>query len=90
MKTLLQVALDLLNEHRALAIAKDSVEGGADWLEAGTPLIKSEGMEVVRKLKKLFPQKTLVADMKTMDTGAFETEMAAKAGRCCMCTCCIR
>jgi len=80
MKTILQVALDLLNEHRALAIAKDSVKGGADWLEAGTPLIKSEGMEVVRKLKELFPKKTLVADMKTMDTGAFETEMAAKAG----------
>jgi len=80
MKTILQVALDLLNEHRALSIAKDSISGGADWLEAGTPLIKSEGMEVVRKLKDLFPDKTLVADMKTMDTGAFETEMAAKAG----------
>ena len=80
MKTILQVALDLLNEHRALTIAKDSVNGGADWLEAGTPLIKSEGMEVVRKLKETFPDKTLVADMKTMDTGAFETEMAAKAG----------
>jgi 3-hexulose-6-phosphate synthase/6-phospho-3-hexuloisomerase len=80
METILQVALDLLNEHRALAIAQDSVKGGADWLEAGTPLIKSEGMEVVRKLKEVFPKKTLVADMKTMDTGAFETEMAAKAG----------
>jgi len=77
---ILQVALDLLNEHRALAIAKESVKGGADWLEAGTPLIKSEGMEIVRKLKETFPDKTLVADMKTMDTGAFETEMAAKAG----------
>ena len=80
MKTILQVALDLMNEHRALAIASDSIKGGADWIEAGTPLIKSEGMEVVRKLKELYPKKTLVADMKTMDTGAFETEMAAKAG----------
>jgi len=79
-KIVLQVALDLLNEHRALAIAKDSVKGGADWLEAGTPLIKSEGMDVIRKLKEKYPKKTLVADMKTMDTGAFETEMAAKAG----------
>jgi len=80
MKTILQVALDLLNEHRAIEIAKDSVKGGADWIEAGTPLIKSEGMEIVRKLKATFPKKTIVADMKTMDTGAFETEMAAKAG----------
>ena len=80
MKAILQVALDLLNAHRALGIAKDSIEGGADWIEVGTPLIKSEGMEIVRKLKQTFPDKTLVADMKTMDTGALETEMAAKAG----------
>lgn len=80
MKPLLQVALDLLNEHRAIQIAKDSVKGGADWLEAGTPLIKSEGMEIIRKLRETFPERTIVADMKTMDTGAFETEMASKAG----------
>jgi 3-hexulose-6-phosphate synthase/6-phospho-3-hexuloisomerase len=80
MKIILQVALDLVNEHRAIAIAKASVKGGADWLEAGTPLIKSEGLDVIRKLKDIFPKKTIVADMKTMDTGALETEIAAKAG----------
>ena len=80
MKTILQVALDLLNGDRAINIAKDAVKGGGDWLEAGTPLIKSEGMDIVRKLRETFPDKTIVADMKTMDTGAFETEMAAKAG----------
>jgi len=77
----IQVALDLLNAHRALAIAKDSVKGDPScWLEAGTPLIKSEGMDIIRKLKQTFPRNTIVADMKTMDTGALETEMAAKAG----------
>ncbi len=80
MKPILQVALDLLNEHRAIQIAKESAKGGADWLEAGTPLIKSEGMDIIRKLRDAFPNKTIVADMKTMDTGAFETEMASKAG----------
>ena len=80
MKPILQVALDLLNAERAITIAKDAVKGGADWLEAGTPLIKSEGMEIIRKLREQFPGKTIVADMKTMDTGALETEMAAKAG----------
>ena len=49
-------------------------------LEAGTPLIKSEGMDIIRQLRETFPGKTIVADMKTMDTGALETEMAAKAG----------
>jgi len=80
MKTILQVALDLMNAHRAIEIAKESIAGGADWIEAGTPLIKSEGLEIVRQLKKLFPRYTIVADMKTMDTGALETEMASKAG----------
>jgi len=80
MKPILQVALDLMNAHRAVEIAKESIAGGADWIEAGTPLIKSEGLEIVRQLKKLFPRYTIVADMKTMDTGALETEMASKAG----------
>jgi 3-hexulose-6-phosphate synthase/6-phospho-3-hexuloisomerase len=80
MKPILQVALDLLNGDRALAIARHAVDGGADWIEAGTPLIKSEGMDIIRKLRDAFPGKIIVADMKTMDTGALETEMAAKAG----------
>jgi 3-hexulose-6-phosphate synthase/6-phospho-3-hexuloisomerase len=80
MKPVLQVALDLLNGDRAIAIAQLAVKGGADWVEAGTPLIKSEGMDVVRQLRDQFPGKTIVADMKTMDTGALEIEMAAKAG----------
>src|SRR5438552_2438820 len=80
MEPVLQVALDHMHRKRALLAAKEAVEGGADWVKAGTPLIKSEGMEVVRELKKSFPGKTIVADLKTMDTGAFETEIAAKAG----------
>jgi len=79
-KIILQIALDFVDEKRALQLAEESVEGGADWLEAGTPLIKSCGMEIVRKLRKKFPRHTIVADMKTMDTGRLEVEMAAKSG----------
>ncbi|MGM0405065.1 MAG: 3-hexulose-6-phosphate synthase [Thermoplasmatota archaeon] len=76
----LQVALDLMNLRRAVKIAKQAVEGGVDWIEAGTPLIKSEGMEAVRRLRKEFPDKKIFADMKTMDVGGVEVEMASKAG----------
>jgi 3-hexulose-6-phosphate synthase / 6-phospho-3-hexuloisomerase len=79
-KPVLQVALDLLELNRALVIAEEAVAGGADWIEAGTPLIKSEGMEAVRALVSRFPGHTIVADMKVADTGAMEVEMAAKAG----------
>lgn len=61
-------------------MAKEAVPGGIDWIEAGTPLIKSEGMDAIRELKRIFPNKKIIADMKTMDTGDFETEMASKAG----------
>ncbi len=76
----LQAALDVMNLHRAIQIAEETIEGGADWLEAGTPLIKSEGMDSVRELKRKFPGHPIVADMKIMDVGGFETEIAARAG----------
>jgi 3-hexulose-6-phosphate synthase / 6-phospho-3-hexuloisomerase len=79
-RPVLQVALDFENLSRALLAAKEAVDGGADWVEAGTPLIKSEGLDAVRQLKKAFPAQRIVADMKVMDTGAFEVEIAAKAG----------
>ncbi|MEW6070078.1 MAG: 3-hexulose-6-phosphate synthase [Candidatus Thermoplasmatota archaeon] len=80
MKPLLQLALDLENLSRVIQIAKESIKGGADWIEAGTPLIKSEGMEAVRALRKNFTDFTIVADMKTLDTGRFEVELASKSG----------
>lgn len=81
----LQVALDLLELRRALRIAEEAVAGGADWIEAGTPLIKSEGMDAVRALRERFPDHTIVADMKVADTGSIEVEMAAKAGATVVC-----
>ena len=79
-KVKLQVALDFVELDRAIEVAKEAVAGGADYLEAGTPLIKSEGLDCIRKLRALFPDKTIIADMKTMDAGRIETEAAAKAG----------
>ncbi|RLJ00987.1 MAG: bifunctional hexulose-6-phosphate synthase/ribonuclease regulator, partial [Candidatus Aenigmatarchaeota archaeon] len=80
MKPVLQLALDFVDLRRAVKNAKKALEGGVDWLEAGTPLIKSEGLESVRELRRLFPKKTIVADMKIMDAGRIEVEAAAKAG----------
>ncbi len=80
MQPILQLALDHENLARALKAAKEAMAGGADWLEAGTPLIKSEGLDSVRALRREFPTATIVADMKIMDAGRLETECAAKAG----------
>ncbi|MEW6329111.1 MAG: 3-hexulose-6-phosphate synthase [Candidatus Micrarchaeota archaeon] len=76
---ILQLAMDIFDLERALAIARDAAKY-VDWMEVGTPLIKSEGMNAVREFRRAFPHKEIVADMKTMDVGAAEVEMAAKAG----------
>lgn len=75
-----QLALDLLRLEDALRIARAAVSHGIGWVEAGTPLIKSEGMRAVRSLSRAFPSRTVVADMKTLDAGSMETEMAFRAG----------
>ena len=76
----LQVALDFVDLARALKCAKEAVEGGADLLEVGTPLLKAEGLDAVRALHKAFPKVPVVCDAKTMDAGRAEFETAAKAG----------
>ncbi|MCX5675079.1 MAG: orotidine 5'-phosphate decarboxylase [Planctomycetota bacterium] len=80
MAATLQLALDLLDLERALRIADLAVPQGVDWVEAGTPLIKSEGLAAVRALRGRFPGKKIVADLKTADAGRVEMEAAAKAG----------
>jgi 3-hexulose-6-phosphate synthase len=74
----LQVALDLENLEDALKIAQQ-VAPFVDIIEAGTPLIKSEGIHVVETLKNAFPEKIICADLKTADAGYLEVKMAAKA-----------
>jgi len=80
MEPVLQLALDFVDLPRALQVAEEAVAGGADWLEAGTPLIKSEGLEAVRAIHARWPDRVVVADMKTMDAGRAEVECAAKSG----------
>jgi 3-hexulose-6-phosphate synthase len=51
-----------------------------DIVEAGTPLIKRYGLAAVQALRALARTHQLVADMKTMDAGGLEAEMAFGAG----------
>lgn len=79
-RVLVQVALDFVDSARAMKCAREAVEGGADLLEVGTPLLKAEGLSAVRALRAAFPDIPIVCDAKTMDAGRAEVEMAAKAG----------
>jgi 3-hexulose-6-phosphate synthase/6-phospho-3-hexuloisomerase len=87
MEPTLQVALDFLELSRALGVAREAAKGGATWIEAGTPLLKSEGLEAVRALRREFPKAYVIADTKTLDAGRTEFEAAAKAGANCATVC---
>ncbi len=75
----LQVALDLLKIEDALKIAYEVVDY-VDYIEAGTPLIKSCGVKAIEVLKREFSDKIIVADMKTADTGYLEAKIAFENG----------
>jgi 3-hexulose-6-phosphate synthase/6-phospho-3-hexuloisomerase len=77
---IVQISLDLTSLDEALETAAIAVAAGVDWLEAGTPLIQAHGMRAVERLRARFPDHPIVADLKIMDGGYLETEMAAKAG----------
>ena len=52
-----------------------------DVIELGTPLIKQEGLSVVKYVKAAYPDKLVFADLKTMDTGELEADLALNAAR---------
>ncbi len=77
---IVQISLDVTSLDEALETAAIAVDAGVDWLEAGTPLLLAEGLRAVEQLRRRFPDRPIVADLKTMDGGYLETEMVAKAG----------
>ena len=80
MKTKLQVALDFADEKKAFAVAK-AVHKHSEIIEAGTPLIKNCGAKtIIKRLKTKSGKSKIFADLKTMDTGYFEADVAIKDG----------
>jgi 3-hexulose-6-phosphate synthase len=75
----LQVAIDLLSTADALKLLQ-KVAPYVDVIELGTPLIKQQGLSVVTNVKAAYPDKLVFADMKTMDAGELEANLAFEAG----------
>lgn len=78
----LQVALDFVSWKDAEPVvgALSGLAGPKLLLEAGTPLIKGEGISVVSRIHNIAPRSPVIADLKTMDTAELEVSMAADAG----------
>ncbi|WP_105567387.1 3-hexulose-6-phosphate synthase [Microbacterium halophytorum] len=75
----LQFAMDTLSTDSALELAAAAAPH-VDILELGTPLIKSAGLSAITAVKAAHPDKIVFADLKTMDAGELEADIAFAAG----------
>ena len=81
----LQLALDTFDLDTALDVA-ERARDYVDIIEIGTPFILEYGMEAVRRFRRAFPEKEILADTKIMDAGRLEVTAALGqqgAERCC-------
>ena len=76
---MLQLALDYVSLPTALAMAI-KVAPEVDVIEVGTPLCKAVGLEAIRAVREVCPDKIILADLKTPDVGGLEAAMAFDAG----------
>jgi 3-keto-L-gulonate-6-phosphate decarboxylase len=76
-----QISVDVATLPQGLTVAGAALAGGASIVEMGTPLLKNEGVSnVVPAFRRKFPEAILLADMKTMDGGAFEARAVYAGG----------
>ncbi|MBE7553906.1 MAG: orotidine 5'-phosphate decarboxylase [Anaerolineales bacterium] len=76
---LLQIAMDYITVPPALAMAL-KVADEVDIIEIGTPLCKAAGLDAIRSMREICPDKLILADFKTPDVGGLEAKMAFDAG----------
>lgn len=76
---LLQCALDYISLPPALVMAL-TVAPEVDILEIGTPLCKAAGLDAIRFVREVLPDKLILADFKSPDVGGLEAKMAFDAG----------
>lgn len=72
----LQIALDMGSVETAKKVVSQLPRSDKIILEAGTPLIKSEGVKAIGKLREVAKDFFIIADMKTLDIGQVEVDMA--------------
>src|SRR3982751_5583810 len=76
-----QISVDVGTLEQGLGVAAAALAGGVNIVEMGTPLLKNQGVSnVVPAFRRKFPEALLLADMKTMDGGAFEARAVYTGG----------
>lgn len=75
----LQIALDVPSLKKTLDIIKQVPHSDRILLEAGTPLVKRYGVDVIKKLRETAKEVFITCDLKTLDVGKVEVDMAYEA-----------
>jgi 3-dehydro-L-gulonate-6-phosphate decarboxylase len=78
-RPLLQIALDTYDLPSALAPLQKAA-AHIDVIECGTILCLAEGMHAVKIIRSLFPEKTILADVRIAEAGSLISKMAFDAG----------
>ncbi|BCX88613.1 3-hexulose-6-phosphate synthase [Methylomarinovum tepidoasis] len=78
-KVMIQVALDTLDPQVTLDLAAKTAPY-IDIIEIGTPCVKYNGISLVKEMKAKFPDRKVLADLKTMDAGEYEARPFFEAG----------
>jgi len=74
-----QVALDHPGVEKQVKVVKQLPKSDRIILEIGTPFLKKYGMESIKKIREVAPEKFIVADLKTLDVGKLEVDFAFDA-----------
>jgi bifunctional enzyme Fae/Hps len=72
----LQIALDITSLENVKKIISQLPDSDRIILEVGTPLLKKYGVKVIRDLRKVAKDMFIVADLKTLDVGKVEVDLA--------------
>lgn len=74
----LQIALDLVDAQKLEDILQGIPKNSKVLLEAGTPSIKKFGINLLNTIKQYHPESYVIADMKTLDVGWLEVQIAVE------------
>lgn len=75
----LQVALDLCSLDEAVGLT-ETLRDLVDIVEVGTPIVLRDGMEAVRRVKRVAGDTPVLADLKIVDAGEHEAAIGFDAG----------
>jgi len=72
----LQIAFDVPSVEKTKQIISQVPEGDRIIYEVGTPLLKKYGTKVIRDIREVAKETFIVADLKTLDVGKVEVDLA--------------